>query len=55
MTPETKIAIDTAAIGTGFGSWLALLPDVAAAFSIVWLGLRIWETDTVKKWTNRGT
>jgi prephenate dehydrogenase len=30
-----------------------MLPSVAAAFTIVWTGIRIWETDTVKRWTGR--
>ena len=54
MTPEVKTGIDVAAVAGGFGSWLALLPDIAALLSIAWLALRIWETDTVKRWTRRG-
>lgn len=54
MTSETKVAVDAVALGTGFGSWLALLPDVAALFSIIWIAIRIWETQTVKRWTGRG-
>ena len=53
MTPDTKIVIDAAAIGTGFGSWLALLPDIAALFSIIWIAIRIWETSTLRRWTGR--
>ncbi len=53
MTPEVKTGIDVAAVAGGFGSWLALLPDIAALLSIAWLALRIWETDTVKRWTSR--
>jgi hypothetical protein len=26
-----------------------LLPAVAALFTIVWTGIRIWETETVKR------
>lgn len=51
---DHKIIIDTAAVGTGLGSWLALLPDVAALFSVIWLAIRIWETETVKRVTGRG-
>ena len=53
MTPETKIALDTAAVGAGFGSWLSWLPDVAALFSGIWRALRIWEMDTIKRLTGR--
>jgi glycerol-3-phosphate acyltransferase PlsY len=52
---DQKIVIDAAAVGTGLGSWLALLPDVAALFSVIWLAIRIWETETVKRITGRGT
>lgn len=53
MTPEVKTSIDVAAVAGGFGSWLALLPDIAALLSIIWLAVRIWETETVKRWTRR--
>ena len=53
MTPETKIALDTAAVGAGFGSWLSWLPDVAALFSVIWLALRIWEMEAIKRLTGR--
>lgn len=51
---DQKVVIDAAAVGTGFGSWFALLPDVAALFSVIWLAIRIWETETVKRVTGRG-
>lgn len=50
---DTKNAIDAAAVLGGVGSWFALLPDIAALFTIIWLALRIWETETVKRWTKR--
>ena len=53
MTPEVKTSIDVAAVAGGFGSWLSLLPDIAALLSIIWLAVRIWETETVKRWTRR--
>ncbi len=53
MTSEMKSGLDVAAVAGGFGSWLALLPDVAAILSIIWLAVRIWETETVKRWTKR--
>jgi len=50
---EVKTGIDLAAVLGGFGSYLALLPDIAALFSILWLAIRIWETKTVQSWTGR--
>jgi Na+/proline symporter len=55
MTNEVKSGIDVAAVAGGIGSWFAIIPDVAAILSIVWLALRIWETETVKRWTGRET
>ena len=53
MTDEIKTGLDLAAVAGGVGSWLALLPDIAALLSIAWLALRIWETETVKRLTGR--
>ena len=53
MNDEIKTGLDLAAVAGGFGSWLALLPDIAALLSIAWLALRIWETETVKRLTGR--
>jgi hypothetical protein len=53
MTDELKTGFDLAAVAGGIGSWLALIPDAAAVLSFVWLALRIWETETVKRWTRR--
>jgi len=55
MTDELKTGLDVAAVAGGIGSWFALIPDIAALLSIVWLALRIWETETVKRWTGRET
>lgn len=55
MTEELKTTFDLTAVAGGIGSWFALIPDVAAILSIVWLALRIWETETVKRWTRRET
>lgn len=51
---DAKTVVDVAAVGSGLGAWLALLPDLAAGFTIVWIGIRIFETDTVKRWMGRG-
>lgn len=43
--------------GTSFGVLLAtvadILPPVAAALSIVWVCIRIYETETVQKWLEK--
>lgn len=55
-TPEqaVKAAGDIAAVTVTGATLLNWLPAVAAVFTIVWTGIRIWETDTVKRWRKRG-
>jgi len=47
MVEETKEMMDIAAVSTGVLSLAAWLPPVASLFTIIWMGLRIWESDTV--------
>jgi hypothetical protein len=49
MTEETKQAIDAVAASTGIMSLAAWLPPLASLFTIIWLGIRIYESDTVQK------
>ena len=49
VTEETKQAVDVFAASTGVMSLAAWLPPVASLFTIVWLGLRIYESETVQK------
>ena len=53
MDEPTKHAIDAASIFTAVGSVLQWLPEVAAIFTIVWTGIRIYETKTVQAWVKR--
>jgi hypothetical protein len=46
---ETKQVMDVAAASTGVLSLVAWLPPIASLLTIVWLGLRIYESDTVQK------
>ena len=41
-------AADTGAVAMGLAAFFGVLPDVAALLSVIWLALRIWETDTVQ-------
>lgn len=45
---ETKQVIDVVAASTGVMSLAAWLPPVASLFTIVWLGIRIYESPTVQ-------
>ena len=49
MTEESKQVLDLAAASTGVLSLAAWLPPVASLFTIVWLGIRIYESETVQK------
>jgi hypothetical protein len=53
LTESTKHIIDALSIVTVLGTLAEMLPSIAAAFTIIWTGIRIWETDTVKRWTGR--
>ena len=48
MTQEGKQILDLAAASTGVMSLAAWLPPLASLFTIIWLGIRIWESDTVQ-------
>jgi hypothetical protein len=49
MTQEGKQVLDLAAASTGIMSVAAWLPPIASIFTIIWLGIRIYESDTVQK------
>tara|TARA_B110000902_G_C13944341_1_gene451060 strand:- start:286 stop:450 length:165 start_codon:yes stop_codon:yes gene_type:complete len=46
---ETKEVIDVAAASTAILTVGAWLPPIASVFTIIWLGLRIYESDTVQQ------
>lgn len=43
-----KQVIDVVSIGTVIGTIAGILPAVAALFTILWTGIRIYETRTVQ-------
>jgi hypothetical protein len=53
LTESTKHLVDALSIATVLGALVNVLPSIAALFTIVWTSIRIWETDTVKRWTGR--
>ena len=53
MSDHLKHLLDGAAITVAFATFVSWLPSIAAALSIIWTILRIWEMDTVKRWTGR--
>lgn len=52
MQEEAKAAVDVIAVTTTVSTLMGWLPAVAAALSIIWTVIRIFETDTVKRWFN---
>jgi hypothetical protein len=48
-----KHMIDGASILTVIGTLVEFLPAVSAVLSIIWVAIRIYETDTVQKLVNR--
>lgn len=50
---DTDRILDWAAAATALGTIMSWLPNVAALFTIVWTGLRIYETRTVQRLLGR--
>lgn len=48
-----KYVGDVTAITVTLGTLTDFLPALAALFTIVWTGLRIYETPTVQKWLRK--
>ena len=49
MEESTKDMLDVAAASTAVMSLAAWLPPTASLLTIVWLGIRIYESDTVQR------
>ena len=48
MQEEVKSIVDALAVTGGVASLAGWLPDIAALVTIIWLSIRIWESDTVR-------
>lgn len=53
LSETTKHIVDALSVATVLGTLVDMLPSIAAVFTIVWTGIRIWETDTVRGLTGR--
>tara|TARA_R100000700_G_scaffold36691_1_gene46243 strand:- start:5823 stop:5996 length:174 start_codon:yes stop_codon:yes gene_type:complete len=49
-----KQVADTVSVATGVGALTGVLPALSALVTIVWMSIRIWETDTVQRLCGRG-
>tara|TARA_Y100001973_G_C5144704_1_gene304799 strand:+ start:201 stop:395 length:195 start_codon:yes stop_codon:yes gene_type:complete len=50
---HAKQVVDGLSMATVVGALVDLLPAIAAIFTIVWTGIRIYETKTVQKWLGK--
>lgn len=48
-----KHLLDALSIGTMLGTLFQMLPNIAALLTIVWTIIRIWETQTVRRWLGK--
>jgi len=48
-----KYAVDAASFFTVLGTMTSMLPEAAALFTIIWTGIRIYETKTVQGWLGK--
>lgn len=48
LDESVKHIVDGLSVVTVLGTLVDMLPSIAAGFTIVWTGIRIWETDTVQ-------
>ena len=48
MVESTKEVMDIAAASTAVMSMAAWLPPTASILTIIWLGIRIYESDTIQ-------
>jgi hypothetical protein len=48
-----KVAADGTAVSVAGAAWLGWVPDVTAFFALVYMLIRIYETDTVQGWIGK--
>jgi hypothetical protein len=54
MTTEaTKQTVDAVSVVTVIGTLADVLPAIAALFTIIWTGFRIYELKTIQNWLKR--
>jgi hypothetical protein len=53
MSEAVKTTADAVSVVTVIGTLAEILPAVAALFTIIWTGFRIYETQTVQGWLGK--
>ena len=55
MNEEAKTVVDAVAVSGTVATMAGWLPPLASALTIVWLSIRIYESDTVQRMTGHGS
>jgi len=54
---DAKVMADGAAVVVGLSGFMQWFPPIVGLiggiFTVIWMGIRIWETDTVRELTGR--
>lgn len=50
---EVKQVIDGTSVAITLGAVMSWLPSIASLLTIVWMVIRIWETETIQKMAGR--
>ena len=53
LNEGTKHVLDGLSLITVLGALVDVLPAIAALFTLIWTGIRIYETGTVQGWIER--
>jgi hypothetical protein len=53
ISESSKHILDGLSLVTVLGTLVDILPAIAAAFTIIWTAIRIYETETVQGWISR--
>ena len=53
MTEDAKHVLDAGSVITVIGTLAGWLPAISALLTIVWLGIRIYESSTVQRWLKK--
>ena len=53
MPEQVKVVGDALSLSAVIGAIAGALPAIAALVTIIWTGIRIWETKTVQDWITK--
>lgn len=53
LTEQMKIAADVGSAGTVVATIMGWIPEATAVLSLIWVGIRIYETRTVQRLLGR--